>query len=382
MTHTVNRQAILDEQALGNCAGVRFHFYGAPFRYHPNRMLARCQSWLIFRKWQSQLLHFAAALHQKFSFDLTHHTTYVTWRVASPLWKLPIPFVWGPIGGTASIPHAFLGILSPTAILFESARHLSTLASSRMPAFLSCASNAAIVVAANEETEVFLRRFRPSGLISRLWPVFFTPQQVAAFRAPPRSTPQPGSPLRLFAGGNLEGRKGVALALKAIAEARRRGVQTTYVFGGWGPELSSLQQLARRLGLEGCVEFHQGFEREEYIRQLRESDVYFLPSFRETTPITLLEATLAGCYPIVADSSGAGEIVQRIGGTAVPAHDQKQIVSDLADVLQWCERNRSLIVSEAQKASAKTAKEFGKARYIQRINEIYQMAAARYDRVL
>ncbi len=377
MTHTVNRQAIAEEQAAGNCTGVRFHFYGASFRYHPNRMLARCQSWLIFRKWQSQLLHFAAALHQKFSFDLTHHTTYVTWRVASPLWKLPIPFVWGPLGGTASIPSAFLGILSPSAILFESARQLSTLASSRTSAFLSCARQAATVVAANEETELFLRRFRPSGLISRLWPVFFTPQQAAAFRSPPRVTPPPGSPLRLFAGGNLEGRKGVALALEAIAEARRRGVQTTYVFGGWGPELSSLRQLARRLGLEGSVEFHQGFERDDYIRQLKESDVYFLPSFRETTPITLLEAALAGCYPLVADSSGAGEIVRLIGGTAVAARDRGQIVAGLADALQWCDRNRSTIASEAMTASAKAADEFGKSRYTRRIHEIYQEAIER-----
>jgi glycosyltransferase involved in cell wall biosynthesis len=234
-----------------------------------------------------------------------------------------------------------------------------------------------VVVAANGETETFLRRFRPTAPIERLSPVFFSPQQIAVLRNSPRATPTPGRPLRLFAGGNLEGRKGVALALEAIAELKRRRIDVKYTFGGHGPELNSLRNLAQKLGIENRVEFHQGFHREDYIHRLKESDVYFLPSFRETTPITLLESALAGCYPIVADNSGAGEIVQRIGGKAVPAHDRGQIVSDLADALEWCDRNRSAIASEAQKASAKAADEFGKAHYIQRMNEIYQQATGR-----
>jgi glycosyltransferase involved in cell wall biosynthesis len=182
--------------------------------------------------------------------------------------------------------------------------------------------------------------------------------------------------LRLFAGGNLEGRKGVALALEAIAEVRQRGLQTTYTFGGWGPELSSLRQLTSRLGLEDCVEFHRGFEREDYIRRLKESEIYLLPSFRETTPITLIEAALAGCYPVVADNSGAGEIVKQIGGTAVPAHNRTQTVRALADALQWYADHREFCSNATKQISNKASEEFGRERYIKRINEIYQQALA------
>lgn len=374
MTHIANRDAIVQAQEAGLAARVHFHFVGKPYRYHPNRMLARLQSWLIYRKWQAHLLSFSLDLHSKVGFDLTHHVTYVTWRVASPLWKLPIPFVWGPIGGTSMLPREFFGILSGPAMLFEIARQASSFVASRSRAFLDCAMESSVVVAGNEETETFLRRFRPTTNIERLSPVFFSAQQIAALRDLPRENPTLRRPLRLFAGGNLEGRKGVALALETIAELKRRRIDVKYTFGGHGPELHSLRNLAQTLGIEDRVEFHQGFHREDYIRRLKESDVYFLPSFRETTPITLLEAVLAGCYPVVADNSGAGEILRRIGGTAVLAHDRRQIVSDLADALEWCDRNRSLIAFEAHKASAKAADEFGKARYIRRINEIYQQA--------
>ncbi len=66
---------------------------------------------------------------------------------------------------------------------------------------------------------------------------------------------------------------------------------------------------------------------------LHRSHVYFLPSFRESTPVTLLESYLAGCYPIVADTSAQGEIVRRAGGRAVPVESPAQVVRDLADAV-------------------------------------------------
>jgi glycosyltransferase involved in cell wall biosynthesis len=135
-----------------------------------------------------------------------------------------------------------------------------------------------------------------------------------------------------------------------------------------------LQNLAQYLGIDDQVEFHEVFQKEDYIRCLKESDVYFLPSFRETTPITLLEAALAGCYPVVIDNSGAGEIVRRIGGKAVPAHTKTQVVAQLADTLQWCNSHRAYCATAANDISAKAADEFGRTTYVKRINEIYAEA--------
>ncbi len=377
ITHVAARKPIEAKQSQGVAANVKFHYFGEDFTWHPSRFVARIQSWIIFSKWQARLLPFAEELHRRHRFDLAHHLTYVTWRVPSPLWKLPVPLLWGPIGGTAMIPRSFLGILSPTAALFEAARYASNAVATRSKAFRDCARETALVVAANEETENFFRRFRPDRPIARLWPVFFTPEQVDALRGPSRPrTAEPG-PLKLFAGGNLEGRKGVALALETIARLKRRGIDVTYTFAGWGPELAPMQSLAKRLGIDRQVEFHRGFERGPYIDKLKESDVYFLPSFRETSPITLLEAALAGCYPVVADSSGAGEIVRRIGGSAVPAGNRTQLVADLADKLAWCDRNRTEIRTAGEQASLNVAGEFGQTHYLRTIESLYSGVTGR-----
>jgi glycosyltransferase involved in cell wall biosynthesis len=43
--------------------------------------------------------------------------------------------------------------------------------------------------------------------------------------------------------------------------------------------------------------------------ELRAAHIYLLPSLRDSAGITLAEAMLAGCVPVVADCAGPGEIV-------------------------------------------------------------------------
>ena len=70
----------------------------------------------------------------------------------------------GPIlGGASYIPWEFRSMLSPSAYLFEMARDLSTWFSIHSRAFRDCSHNAAVILAANGETENLLLPFRGDG---------------------------------------------------------------------------------------------------------------------------------------------------------------------------------------------------------------------------
>jgi glycosyltransferase involved in cell wall biosynthesis len=237
-------------------------------------------------------------------------------------------------------------------------------------------AGASVVVAANGESEEFLTGFRRGRPMARHWPVFFTGEQLKRLASAKANRLQQDGPLRLFAGGNLEGRKGVSLALRAIAELRRLGVDVTFLFAGGGPELASLTGMAEHLGIADRVRFHQGFLGSDYLAELGQADVYFLPSFRETCPITLLEAVLAGCYPIVADTSGAGEIVRAIGGTAVSTHSPDETVRELVAAAQWADQHRDEIRAQAQVASTTVAQMFCEDSYLAGVDRIYATAVA------
>lgn len=371
-----------------------------------NRFIAHLQSWSNYRSFNRQVLDAASAWHREVGFDLCHQVTIAAWRMPSPLWRLPIPFIWGPIGGAGFIPPAFRSMLSPSARLFERARDFQTMISRRSQSFRECIRNTTVVFAANEETEEFLKPFRPDQPLIRL-PIASLPQEkVERFRRPeiqsqasrqsrtPDTLPaecdppckDSGSnpevvkslegcfPLRLFAGGNIEGRKGVRLALEALARVKAAGIDFHYTVAGGGPEIASLKKLSSQLDLDSMVEFHPGYLGNDYIKVLQTTDIYFLPSFRESTPVTLLEAYLAGCYPVVADTSAQGEIVKLAGGHAVPVEQMESLIQGLADAIIWCANHQRILPSLAADAAARIADHFSSDRYDATLEEAYQLA--------
>lgn len=350
---------------------VRFLRKERPFL--ENRFLAHIQSWMFYSSFNRQVLAASEAWHREEEFNLCHQVTIAAWRMPSPLWQLPLPFVWGPIGGAGYIPPEFRPMLSPSARLFEKARDINTALSSRSSAFRNSIRNAAVVFAANEETESFLKPFRGDLPLIRLPIASITEEKAILFHPPDKRSPNTG-PLRLFAGGNMEGRKGVSLALRALAIVASKGIEFHYTVAGGGPELPALRELSKQLGLEDKVDFHPGYQGQEFLNALHASDVYFLPSFRESTPVTLLEAYLAGCYPVVADTSAQGEIVRLAGGHAVPVENMDSLIKGLAEAILWCAAHRTELPDLATKSAQIVARHFSSVRYQNTLEQAYATA--------
>ena len=338
-----------------------------------NRFIAHLQSWMNYASFNRQILDVAAAWHQEIGFDLCHQVTIAAWRMPSTLWRLPIPFVWGPIGGAGYIPPKFRSMLSLQARAFEAARDINKAISLRSKSFRLCMENTDVVIAANEETHHLLLPYRGQRPILSL-SVSSVSNNKAAELQRPQGFDDDLKPLQLFAGGNIEGRKGVSLALESLAKVKMQGIDFHYTVAGGGPEISKLKKLTSKLGLETQVTFHPGFTGKDYIRALHEADVYFLPSFRETMGMTLVEAVLAGCYPVVANTSAQGEIVKSCGGIAVPVESTKSIINDLAEAIVWCANHRNELFPLACKAANQIADRFGSERYESTLRDAYAIA--------
>jgi glycosyltransferase involved in cell wall biosynthesis len=352
---------------------VQVRFIGKPIHSHPNRMIARLQSWQVYRNFTGAVLAAAAEWHRQVNFDLCHQVTVASFRVPSSLWRLPVPFVWGPIGGAGWIPTPFRSMLSPSARVFEKARDFTTTLTLRSRAFRDCVGEAAVVIAANEETGRFLAPFRAGRPMVQIPVMSLERERVEQFRQ--RQVPLPeGGPLRIFAGGSLIGSKGLKLALQALGRAQRQGVRFHYTISGGGSELGALQRVARQLGLEENVTFHPGYRGDEYVRALQTHHVFLLPSLRETLGITMIEAVLAGCYPIVADISAPGEIVRKAGGIAVKVDNQENMVAALEAAVVWCAGHREQLGAAAAAAGREIGDAFSSARYRELVNGAYQLA--------
>jgi glycosyltransferase involved in cell wall biosynthesis len=357
---------------------MQFIFVGEARGYVENRMLARFQSWARYMEFSRAILGIAEEWHAREKFDLSHHVTYSTWRVSSPLWRLGIPFIWGPISGTEVFPfQKFSHILSRSAKAFELARIVGGAYSAAMPAVRDSVRQAYHIFAAHQEAVPHLARMRgTTNGISVLSYYTFTPETIRAFARPTWPVRPAGEPLKILAGGNLEGRKGVAIALQGLAMAKKAGANFFYRVTGRGPELEHLQNLARALGIAENVSLGQGFKREDYVRELQDTDLYLLPSLREGGGLTMMEAMLAGCVPIVADAGGPATAVADGCGVRVAIRTPEQMAKDIGTAIVRFDQNRELLPQFGAAAAEHIARQYAHERFVEAIHQVYDAALA------
>lgn len=355
---------------------LKFRFLGYPKPYHPNRLLARFQSWVRFFIFTQRLLASAKSWHAEEGFDLVQHITYTTWRVASPLWKLGIPFIWGPLSGTEIFPASYLNTLSLSSRCFEIIRSFQSFLARLSPAVRACAQSAFCIPVPHQQAQSFIQNLRGSKSGVPLCHNFFFPETRMNALHTTRFTTSTLRPLRAFAAGNLEGRKGVAIALQAIFLAKKAGVRVEYQVTSRGPELVHLQRLSKRLQLTDQVILGERFEAADFAAALATFDIVLLPSLRDGAGLSIMEAMLAGCVPIVADWCGPAEFVTPVCGYKVAVIDPTNMAIEIARILCLLDKDRALLRLKGDAASTRIRSSYSEAQFLESMNKFFVSAVS------
>ncbi len=193
------------------------------------------------------------------------------------------------------------------------------------------------------------------------------PEQVQAFRrrwAIPEGVPVIGSIGRLAGGGV----KGFDLLLTACANAARQTSSLHVLLVGGGPRRSSLEGLARDLGLDGRVHFTGSVE--DVRVPLACLEVFVFPSrWPEGFGLTLIEAMAAGKPVIAAQSGAAPEIVRHdVDGWLVPPDDPHALAEAMARLL----RDPALAQRLGRHAQQRVREAFSLERMVSEIEAVYR----------
>src|SRR6266516_1550188 len=84
----------------------------------------RPSAFIYYYLWQIAAYFTAKELHQQIGFDVVHHVTFVKYAMPSFMALLPVPFVWGPVGGGETTPSGFWKSFSLHGKLYEIFRAL------------------------------------------------------------------------------------------------------------------------------------------------------------------------------------------------------------------------------------------------------------------
>ncbi|HET7468367.1 MAG TPA: glycosyltransferase family 4 protein [Gemmatimonadales bacterium] len=323
LTRANNRAAI--EASLGQTEvpNLRFVYYDLPQRARFwKRGGVGIRTYYVL--WQAGAYRVARRLHRRVGFHVVHHVTFNTLEVPGFLWLLPVPFVWGPVGGGQE-PAPALRSYFGGRWYREQLRVLRKRLVRFNPLLRLAARRASTVLAANADTAERLRRVRGDNIVREL---------ETAIDLPPLDPSGPASgTFTVLWTGSLILRKGAALALDALAALKRRGVAFQARFIGEGPLRQELQQRIRLLKLEPEVRLQGPVSYGEIHRSYAQSHAYLFSSLHDTSGNVLLEA-MAHALPVVTlDHHGAREIVSDDAGIKIPVRDEVQVVEGLASAL-------------------------------------------------
>jgi hypothetical protein len=146
------------ERELQENPNPNLHFlYFEPFGWQLDLWKAKAEIQLHYYLWQIQAYFVGRRLHHQVNFDLIHHVTFVKYWSPSFLSMLPIPFLWGPVGGGEAAPKPFWKDFSLRGKVYELLRALAQRLGEIDPFTKITARRNALAQAATEDTAKRLR---------------------------------------------------------------------------------------------------------------------------------------------------------------------------------------------------------------------------------
>ncbi len=292
--------------------------------------------YVAYRSWLRRAFSVAQRLHAQVGFDITHHVTFNGFREPSYLYKLGIPFVWGPVGGAQNYPWRFLLGAGLSGAVCEATRSaLSLIQLHTSPRVRAAARSAEAVFAANPETRHKLRHVL--GVDS----ILMNDVGAATVSGEPRRPRGDSDALRILWAGNLATWKALELLIEALALLPADVSYELHVIGE-GPRGEEWQRLAERKGISRKVRWCGRVPHTEALEQFRWADVLAFTSLRDTTGTVVLEAFAAGTPIICLDHQGVGAIVTPESGIKIHVTNRRDVARGLCNAIALLQRDPRL----------------------------------------
>lgn len=330
---------------------------------------------LYYYLWQAGIYPVARSLHKTIRFDLVHHATFATYWLPSFLALLPVPFVWGPVGGGESSPKTLYATMSLRGRMREHLRDLVRGVMRTDPFLHITAKRARIALAATAETAHRMRHLgaRQVKVLSQVALPVEELERLSTMLI------RYHSPFRLVSVGNLVPFKGFHLGLIAFARMQENFPSSEYWVIGNGLERRRLEIIAAKHGLAHKVRFFGSLPRSQVLNLLSQCDVLVHPSLHDSGGWVCLEAMATGCPVICLDLGGPAFLIGQDAGIKVAAHDNETALQGLAAAMLRLGRDPHLRVriGEAGRRRVQTEYSWRKKGFV--LAEMYRVAVTASD---
>jgi len=281
-----------------------------------------------YRKWQWQAYQLAETLIKGEKFDLVHQLNMIGYREPGFLWKLPLPFIWGPIGGHAQMPWKFIPSLGWNSgfqyVLRNALNWIQMRTSVRVKKAIQ---RARILIAATGADQRAIKQVhgREAILINETGTYPNESHRTCINWDKKR-------PLKLIWCGKFIALKELPIALHAIAQVFTK-INIELHIVGTGSLDKKWKCLAIKLNIGKFCHWHGHCPHDKALEIMASCDAMLFTSVQEGTPHVILEALGFGLPVICHDSCGHGEAVNEYSGIKIPVVSPSYSISEFAKVL-------------------------------------------------
>lgn len=295
--------------------------------------------YLDYKRWQRRAYQLAQQLVRDQSYEVCHHLGMIGYREPGYLWQLPLPFVWGPVGGYAQMPLRYLPALGAGGGMFHACRNVVNAIQMRsLKRVKSAARKASAIIAATlvDQAAIETIYHKSARLISE------TGTEELDGQSGQVCLPFTGT-LTLVWCGKFVARKALSIALFASKVAQERGAHLRLHIIGNGKKEQDWKALANRLGIGMTCEWHGQIDHDKALAIIRNSHVLLITSLQEATSTVVMEALACGVPIICHDTCGFGAVVDSSCGIKVPLHTFSRSVEGFAEaIVSICKRPEQL----------------------------------------
>jgi glycosyltransferase involved in cell wall biosynthesis len=334
ITWAFNRDGVDGTLADGDGRPAEIHYVDLPPRLHETLRDRHLGTRIYYYLWQRAAAKAAVELHRREAFDLFHQITFSNdWMPSFIAPALPIPFVWGPIGGGQRVPGELMSTLARRDRRQERSRTFLQNVWRATPARRRCARKASAILVCNKETKGVLSRWKDKIVD---FPVNGIRREDIASEA---AAPVRHDGFRLLYVGRFDPIKGLPLAFEALRILFRIAPSATLELIGEGPERPRLEALADRLGIADRLIWTPWSPRSEIFRKMRHSDVFLFPSLRDGGGAVVVEAMASGLPVVCMDLAGPGLHIRDEYGVKIASGRPDAVAAEMAGALGrfWCD---------------------------------------------
>lgn len=264
-----------------------------------------------YQGWQKKAYQRAVELHRQTPFTLAHHLNVIGFREPGYLWKLPIPFVWGPIAGGPMVPWSYMPMLGFKDGLRWGMRNLGNIIQKSLPSRSR--------QAARKASHIWTVTPEDHAMVTRQWGAQAQPMIETGTNPDPTVLPKPAvqGPYRLIWSGIHDAGKALPLLLQALAQLPKSYAWHLDILGE-GPCRARWRKMATALQLQDQVTWHGWVQRPQALALMQTGHILVHTSLKEGTPHVVLEALALGMPVLCHDACGMGTVVNDTCGRKVP----------------------------------------------------------------